>query len=259
MNALAFALGLVVFGLVKADVSHLKTQQHTFVANNGQYVKQSFNNNGDATFNSQPFSAGNNPNSNSRYWWMNTQKETLPFTKTQNYFSAAGCNGCASRTLNIRHNTQHATQHHSQNHFTNVKSNASPFNGIQRQTASVSGSPNGFYVQPSSSFDSGRIQQSSSCSDSNSACVAPKFCFNGFIDQSAAQKATRSAVSLSCCFYFSFFNTFEICAGHKMRHKFHPTLKTPFVGIFSLNSRQLMSNKTIKVDEKVRPENDSQL
>jgi hypothetical protein len=192
MNVLAFALGLVVLGLVKADVSHLKNQQQqTFVANNGQFVKQSFNNNGASSFNSQAYSAGNEPNSKSRYWWMNT--ETLPFTKTQNYFSAAGCNGCASRTLNIRHNTQHATQH-SQNHFTNVKSNALPFNGIQRQTASVSGSQNAFFAPQS--FESGRVQQSSSCADSNSACVAPKFCFNGFIDQSAAQKATRSAVSL---------------------------------------------------------------
>ena len=197
MNVLAFALGLAALGLVKADVSHLKNSGHTFVANNGQFVKQSFNRNGDASYSSQAYSAGNEPNSNSRYWWMNT--ETQPFTKTQNYFSAAGCNGCASRTLNIRHNTQHATQH-SQNQFTNVKSNASPFNSIHRQMASVSGSPNAFFAQQSS-FDSSRIQQSSSCADSSSACVAPKYCLNGFIDQSAAQKAARSAVSLFFCLW----------------------------------------------------------
>lgn len=217
MNVLAFALGLISLGLVAADVSHLRQNQQapTFVANNGQFVKQSFNNNGDATYSSQSYNAGNEPNSKSRYWWMNT--ETLPFTKTQNtaqnYFSAAGCNGCASRSLNIKHNTQHATQQndYSQNPFINVKSNASPFNSIQKQTASVSGSPNFFAQQ--SAFDSGRIQQTSSCADSNSACVAPKFCFNGYIDQSAAQKATRSSVSL-----FTFF-----CAGQKsmniLRHR----------------------------------------
>lgn len=201
MNVLAFALGLISLGLVNADVSHLRGNQRasTFVANNGQFVKQSFNNNGDATYSSQSYNAaGNNPKS--PYWWMNT--ETLPFTKThnteQNYFSAAGCNGCASRALNIKHNTQYATQQnaYSQNPFINVKSNASPFNSIHHQTASVSGSPNFFAQQ--SAFDSGRIQQTSSCADSNSACVAPKFCLNGFIDQSAAQKAVRSAVSL--CF-----------------------------------------------------------
>jgi hypothetical protein len=198
MNVLAFALGLVVLGLVKADVSHLKNQQH----HNGQFVQRS------------SFSqAGNDPNSKSRYWWMNT--ETLPFTKTQNYFSAAGCNGCASRTLNIRHNTQHATQH-SQNHFTNVKSNASPFNSIHHQTASVSGSPNAFFAPQS--FDSGRIQQSTPCTDSNSACVAPKSCLNGFIDQSAAQKA-RSAVSFFSFFFFEALKHF--CAGQIL----HPTIE----------------------------------
>lgn len=209
MNVLAFALGLAALGLVKADVSHLKNSGQTFVANNGRFVKQSYNNNGGASYSSQPFNAGNDPNSKSPYWWMNT--ETLPFTKTQNYFSAAGCNGCASRTLNIRHNTQHATQQHSQNHFTNVKSNASPFNSIHRQTASVSGSPNAFFAQQSSTFDSGRIQQSSSCADSSSACVAPKYCLNGFIDQSAAQKAARSAVSrFSVCGFLRGTNTTQI-------------------------------------------------
>lgn len=191
MNVLAFALGLISLGLVKADVSHLRQNQQVA----GHYIKQSsFSPRGDVSYSN----AGNNANSKSRYWWMNT--ETQPFTKThnteQNYFSATGCNGCASRALNIKHNTQHATQNaYSQNSFLNAKSNASPLNSFHHQTASVSGSPNFFAQQ--STFDSGRIQQSSSCADSNSACVAPKFCFNGFIDQSAAQKATRSAVSLS--------------------------------------------------------------
>lgn len=206
---MAFALGLISMGLVNADVSHLRPNQYqaqrtasgsTFVANNGQFVKQSFNSNGDASYSSRMYNAGNEPSSKSRYWWMNT--ETLPFTKAhneQNYFSAAGCNGCASRTLNIRHNTQHATQQnaYSQNPFINVKHNpSSSFNRIQ--SASVSGSPrevNNFFSQQM--FDSGRIQQSSSCADASSACVAPKFCFNGFIDQLAEQKAVRSAVSFA--------------------------------------------------------------
>jgi hypothetical protein len=229
MNVLAFALGVISLGLVEADVSHLRQNQQqsrghaTYVANNGQFVKQSFNPNGDASFSSQSYNnaAGNEPNSKSRYWWMNTDS---PFTKTHNtqqnnYISAAGCNGCASRTLNIKHNTQqqHFTQQnsaYSQNPFTNVKSN-----GIYRQSASVSGSPNFFAQQSSSSFDSGRIQQSSACADSNSACVAPKFCFNGFIDQSATQKATRSAVSLSSAFVQTNFCVSDI------RHHHLPTGK----------------------------------
>lgn len=250
MNVLAFALGLISLGLVNADVSHLRQNQHQrFVANNGQFVKQSFNDNGDATYSSQSYNAaGNDPHSKSRYWWMNT--ETQPFTKThnteQNYFSATGCNGCASRALNIKHNTQYDTQQnaYSQNPFINVKSNALPFNSFQRQSASVSGSPNFFAQQ--STFDSGRIQQTSSCADSNSACVAPKLCLNGFIDQSAAQKAARSAVSL--CFVLTILRGTKSDKKKSDEHfQTHhlPTVthQTPFVGsekvsfLFRFNSR----------------------
>lgn len=213
MNVLAFALGLISLGLVDADVSHLRPnqyqhQQHagsTFVANNGQFVKQSFNTNGDATYSSRSYNnAGNDANSKSRYWWMNT--ETLPFTKsnshhsnTQNYFTN-GCNGCASRALNIKHNTQQDA--YSQNPFMNVKHNPSlPSPSYNRfQSAPVSGSPqevNNFFQQQM--FDSSRIQQSTPCVDSNSACVASKFCYNGFVDQSAEHKAQRSSVSVSLC------------------------------------------------------------
>lgn len=47
-------------------------------------------------------------------------------------------------------------------------------------------------IQPSSQS---RIDQSYECPDATSACVASKFCFNGFIDQSVEHKAVRSAVS----------------------------------------------------------------
>lgn len=216
MNALTLVLGLVSLGLVKTDVSHLRqspyqqqqaTSGSTYIANNGQLVKQSFNSNGDASFHSsRTYNAGNDPNYKSRYWWMNTEK--LPFTKShhneQNYFSAAGCNGCASRTLNIKHDTQQNA--YSQNSFTNAKPTPYPSEALfhRIQTTSVSaGSPrrvNDFFSQQK--FDSGLIQQSSSCADSNSACVAPKFCLNGFIDQSATYKA-RSSVSISHLLYVS--------------------------------------------------------
>jgi hypothetical protein len=194
MNAVALALGLITLGLVAADVSHL----------NQNYQHQQHN-----SFQSRTYSK--TPNSK-RYWWMNTD---TPFAQAQhgeqNHF-AAGCNGCASRTLNIRHNTQHAnTQHdaYRQNPFINAKHSApashSTFNHIQ--SASVSGSPsrgvNNFFSPPQqqqqqNSFAS---QLSASCSDGNSGCVAPKFCYNGFIDRSAEHKAVRSAVS---CFDFFF-------------------------------------------------------
>lgn len=205
MNAVAFVVGLISLGLVAADVSHLRHQQgqHTFHANNGQAVQQSFNSRGQATYSSSSYNAGNG-NSN-RYWWMNT--ETQPFTQQhqprqqhntqQNYFSAAGCNGCASRTLSLKHNTQPTDKH--QNFAYSQNSFASPRHVpiYNRPRTSVSGSPrevNNFFGQQ-------QQQQSSSCADSNSACVAQKSCNNGFIDQSAENKAVRSPVSVFLLLY----------------------------------------------------------
>lgn len=37
--------------------------------------------------------------------------------------------------------------------------------------------------------------QPTPCSEPNSACVSPKHCFNGYIDQSAEEKAIQSPVS----------------------------------------------------------------
>lgn len=204
MNTLAFIVGLVSLGLIKADVSHLQSRnQHhsgrtSFVANNGQLMKQAFN----------PFQNAGNDQNSKPFWWMNT--ETLPFTKTQahraNENFDAGCNGCASGTLNIKHNTQQHNQiyqqqqpHYIQNPFINTKLQQKPYNSIHTHSAiaTVSGSPsevNSLFTQ--SNFNSGRIQQSSTCTDANSACVASaKFCYNGYIDQSAEQKAVRSTVS----------------------------------------------------------------
>lgn len=180
MKVLALVSSFISLGLIQADVSHLQRDHQrragTFVANNGQLVRQSFNSNGDATYSSRTYNgAGNdiNPVQHLR----------------QNYFSAAGCNGCMSRALDIKHNSQHNTQQtaHASNPFTNVRRNPSSFNHFS--PATVSGSArevNDFFEQ----------QQSSSCTEINSACVAPKFCFNGFIDQLNAHKAVRSSVSV---------------------------------------------------------------
>lgn len=108
MNTVAFVVGLISLGLVAADVSHLRQNQgqHTYHANNGQAVQQSFNSRGQATYSSSSYNAG-------------SPREV-----------------------------------------------------------------NNFFGQ--------QAQQSSSCADSNSACVAQKSCNNGFIDQSAENKAVRS-------------------------------------------------------------------
>jgi hypothetical protein len=221
---LAFVWGLIAIGgIVNCDVSHLRRNNQyshqsgqTFVANNGQYVRQSYNSNGNPTFSSNTYNnaanGGNNNDQNKNYWWLrNTRNTDVEKPKTyntnqqqktsvSNYFSA-GCNGCASQKLNLnRHNTQ---KHNNNNNYrqqqqnTNVKQNSfqTSQNSIhhQRQSTSVSGSP----VNNFQNFNSGRIQQqqTSNC-DSNSACVAPKICNSGFIDSSAEAKAVRSSVSV---------------------------------------------------------------
>lgn len=217
---LAFVWGLIAIGgIVNCDVSHLRRQNQysqqsgqTFVANNGQYVRQSYNSNGNPSFSSSTYNnnAANGGN-DKNYWWLrntrNTDVEQQPKTyntqhktSVSNYFTA-GCNGCSSQKLNLnRHNTQkHNNNNNNYRHqqqYTNVKQNTfqTSQNSIHhRQSTSVSGSP----VNNFQNFNSGRIQQqqTSNC-DSSSACVAPKFCNSGFIDSSAEAKAIRSSVSV---------------------------------------------------------------
>lgn len=106
----------------------------TFVANNGQIVKQTFNPNGGATYSSKTYNSGNveNTSNHKRYWWMDTKAS--PFRK-QNTFAGEsdispnsyshGCLslGCsASGSLNIKHtqNTQHVKrQDYGHNPFLN--------------------------------------------------------------------------------------------------------------------------------------------
>lgn len=202
MHSTAFFLGLISLGLVTADVSHLRqnNQQqaagHTFRGS----VKSYNSNHGDTSFSYN--SAGNDPNNENRYWWMNTD---TPFTQPKqqqqnynnNYLSAAGCNGCASRTLNLKHNTQQHEKHqnsYSQKSFTNVKQSPSPITSRYSIVSTpISGSQQG---ANNNFFGRVQQQQSSSCADSNSACVMQKHCLNGFIDQSAENKAVRSSVSV---------------------------------------------------------------
>jgi len=201
MNMLAaFTLGLIsLAALVAADVSHLTRNQQPHQQQQQQQ---------------QAFFTGNSRQNNPNYWWMNSETQQ-PFTKqTHNTNSAAGCNGCASRTLNIKHNTPqqhqqhqqqfHATQNHDyshQNQFINAKSLVAPYKSIYTQSATVTGSPrdvNNFFAgQQQQQNNAGRIQ---TCTDSNSACVASKNCLNGFIERTAEAKAARSSVSLLLLF-----------------------------------------------------------
>lgn len=195
MTALvAFVCGLIALScFTNADVSHLQ-QSKTQYTGHRQRAHNSAASNGNAN--------------NNRYWWLrntdNTNKQQstsdqIPNTSNSvsNYVSNTGCNGCASQKVRLNRqnsNTPHNTAAYiRQNSYSNAKQS-------QQQQ------PNYYQKQPVSgfnsfqSFDSGRIQQqqqqSQSCSDLNSACVAQRFCNSGFIDSSFESKAVRSSVSL---------------------------------------------------------------
>lgn len=188
MYVLTFVLGLISLGLVRSDVSHLRQNQHyrgqqRFVPNNGEVVRQSFNQNGAATYSNRAYEGAG----------KDARFKPIYTRPTAHNRVQRGCasNGCASRSQNTRQITQQNT--YNQNPFLNAKTHPS-FNSFQSPI--VTGSPsevNNFLHQM---IESGRQQQqSSSCADSTSACVAPKFCFNGYIDQSVEHKAVRSSVS----------------------------------------------------------------
>ncbi|KAG5685071.1 hypothetical protein PVAND_014272 [Polypedilum vanderplanki] len=180
----------LLLNLVEADVSHLaKHQQNTYVANDGRLVKQSFNANGGASFSasSQAYN-GNKQNSNKHHWWMNTDESLQPHNHHTSQQVVAGCNRCAasSSTLNLkRQNTQ--SQHNNINghYITRRPQNTLQINQIH----------NSHKTAPITGFQSQKLTQQSQsmpCTDSNSACVAPKFCYNGVIDQLVESKASRS-------------------------------------------------------------------
>lgn len=167
MIALAFVLGLFSLGLVRADVSHLRGShryQPAFGSNNEQFSRQQ-----------------SGKNFNTRYWWMNTDDTQQPGQVL------GGCQRCASRALNIKH----IHDIHREHTFSQQKPIVVMYNDNQPQE----------YVSESfapQSYNFGRIQQQSSvCSSSNSACVTPKLCLNGFIDQSIAHNILRSSVSIT--------------------------------------------------------------
>lgn len=207
MRFTAFILGLTAFGLVSADVSHLlKNQQaghHQNSFGQQQVTKQAF--------------TGNTQNNN-RYWWMNT--ETLPFNQNSKIFtnnnlalasSSIECKRCSSKTVQLkRHNTPQNQNPYSHNPFMKgryiTRQPVSQQNHFHTQSARISGSPsdvNNYFG--ANNFQSSRIRQQQSCTD-NSACVAPRFCLNGIIDQSYESQVPRSSVSSTYVSFFVHFN-----------------------------------------------------
>jgi hypothetical protein len=152
---------------------------------------------------------------------MNT--ETLPFNSNNNHqnsrnhvdhlaiaSSSIECKRCASSSVQLkRHNTQqqqHNSDPYSHNPFMKGRyiTRQPSHNSIHTHSAPIAGSPsevNNYFGGASKNFQSSRLQQqqqqqpSTSCTDSNSACVAPRFCFNGIIDQSYENQVPRNAVS----------------------------------------------------------------
>lgn len=196
----ALLVGLTVFSLSNGDVSHLSRSQqaghNTFIANDGRFVKQSFNSNGNAAFSASTH--GNNDNSaNKKYWWINTDDTQNTPQKVQ--YSSTGCSRC-SASSNTVHFKRHDTQQSQQQYHSHTSNNLNGHYITRRpqlksqntyKSAHVTGSPrdvNNYFGQ------SARLAQSEVCTDANSACVAPKFCYNGVIDQLVENKASRSTV-----------------------------------------------------------------
>ncbi|KAL7026801.1 hypothetical protein ACKWTF_005172 [Chironomus riparius] len=89
-----------------------------------------------------------------------------------------------SRNQQAGHNTYVANDGRVVKQSFNANGNAA----FSAQNGSPRDVNNYFAQQQSSRFS----QQSAPCTDSNSACVAPQFCFNGVIDQLVENKASRS-------------------------------------------------------------------
>jgi hypothetical protein len=172
MNAhfVAFVVGLAAVALTAADVSHLK--QSSFASNSlsnddqQNYVSIKFNN------------AGNTQNTDSRYWWMNT--ETSPFRKTHNNQQNHQILSESYDTLHQTHNNLHETQqqHYNQNPFLNANSYA--------HMATLSGSPSevNSLMQDTTQDIAQRYQPATSkvpCYGASQVCAPKQACENGFI------------------------------------------------------------------------------
>lgn len=191
---LAFMVGLVA--LTRADVSHLK---HTTFTSNALSPNDD-QNNVSIKFNN----AGNIQNSNTRYWWMNT--ENSPFTKTrkneqiQNSFDTLhsfSATGSEKPTHNIIQDTQHQQQNliqrHNQNRFQNVNTyqqQSHHNNKIYAHMAKLSGSPSEVNSlmqdtthQTSYVADRYRLVQKIPCYGAIQVCALKDACKDGFIDE----------------------------------------------------------------------------
>lgn len=179
VHFVAFVMGLVV-ALTAADVSHLK--QSSFASNSlsnddQNYVAIKFNN------------AGNTQNTNSRYWWMNT--ETSPFRKTHNSQQNQPILSNSFDTLHQTHNTLHETQqqNYNQNPFLNAKS-PQHHNNIYAHMATLSGSPsevNGLMQDTTQSINIAQRYQPAPkvpCYGASQVCAPKNICQNGFISES---------------------------------------------------------------------------
>jgi hypothetical protein len=181
MHLVTLMVGLVT--LAHADVSHLK---HSNVQSNSLSDEVSIR-----------FSqAGNNQNSNNRYWWMNTKSS--PFTKSQNneqkHYSF---DGEQRQTQNTLHDTH---QIYEQNPFLNAKPQhrqqpqqpqyqAHQSNNIYAHMATLSGSPSEVNnlmldtTQTNNIADRYRPVSKIACYGATQVCAPKDACKNGFINQ----------------------------------------------------------------------------
>lgn len=163
MHLVAFVVGLVA--LADADVSHLKQPSANSFTNDDQnHVSLKLN-------------AGNNQNTNNRYWWLNS--ETSPFSRP----------GASHQTQHNLHETRQ--QNYNQNQFLNANTQpeSQHNNNIYADMATLSGSP----------FEVNGLTQDNTqtnivetyrpfvpkipCFGASQVCAPKNACENGFISE----------------------------------------------------------------------------
>ncbi|CRK90423.1 CLUMA_CG004152, isoform A [Clunio marinus] len=174
VQVVAFVIGLAVF--VGADVSHLK---------HANSPSNTLSNDDHHNFVSIRFNdAGNTDNSNSRYWWLNS--ETSPFTKKHD--QEHNLNNYRHDSHNSIHDTQH--QNYNQNPFlNNIRSQKGHSQAnIYAHMATLSGSPsevNSLMLDNTTqtNYISNRYQEKISCYGASQVCAPKDACDNGFISE----------------------------------------------------------------------------
>jgi hypothetical protein len=206
-------LSLICIGLVTADVRDILNRQSfavnsfssnvngqkaggTFIANNGQLVKQTFNSNGDASFSSKYYTSGNNQQNAQRNQFHGVQANYSPH-RTQ--YTTSNNNHNAFPNPNRNHKINKGYQCLSTWCQAEAQVNLKQPNTQQNKNTNNRNhyAQNIFLSKPSNNvFTNNAISGKVSCSAPGQICAPKQLCASGFIqDSKLAYLNSRSNVS----------------------------------------------------------------